>query len=287
MLLAIISQSVGRRSLLELHCKTFSKFLPNVSHYIFFPFGKSHVQDILNKYNIIGFDPADVTWCRNDKIPDSGYGMMLREISETKFLFVHDDVYLTNLFDVNSLEENLMKNDFYGLLDSVTINTTSVYSTIHYNSKPLTDLRLGTFFLGGDKNLFLDNNLSTGNMKRLIPIYSQLKYGLYNLKFMGFPKVDGGFDFNLKILNQSYKVKRDKNLPGVVHLERFTNFFSSRGLNANSVDKNAWISNNYNYSLDKRKNDYTILLKYANILESHGIWDDFLNTKTINTIFKC
>lgn len=285
MLFGIISQSVGRRSLLELHCKTFSTYLPGVNHYIFFPYGKGSVQDILDRYGVIGLDTSDVMWRRNDRIPDSGYGMMLGEIKESKFLFVHDDVYLTNAFDKDRLEYNLAEFDFYGLLDSVTVRTDSVYSSIKYDGIPLSELRLGTYFLGGDKNLFLTNGMSTGNIERLIPIYSQWKYGLYKLRFNGIPRMDGGFDFNLKILNQEYSVKRERNLPGVVHLERFTNFFSTRGLNASNVDASLWMGNSFDYGEHKRKNDYSTLMRYANIFASHEIKDDFLNIETITEIY--
>ena len=284
--LAVISQSVGRRSLLELHCKTVSEFIPDASHYIYFPYGKSKVFDLLQDYNVKGFEQADVKWTRNERVPDSGYGLMLNEVSESKFLFLHDDVYLTELFDNRKLISALENFDFYGLLDSVSVSIESVYSKIRYDGKRLADLRLGTFFLAGDKNLFLTEGFSTGNVERLIPIYSQLKYGLLKLRFNGMPKIDGGFDFNFRILKGKHSVQRDSELPGVIHLERFTNFFQSRGLDASSVDENSWLNNDYSYSDNKRMNDYPTLLKYSNILESHGIFDEFLNVETIKRIFK-
>ena len=284
--LAVISQSVGRRSLLELHCKTVSEFIPEASHYVYFPYGKSKVLDLLQDYNVKGFEQADVKWTRNERVPDSGYGLMLNEVSESKFLFLHDDVYLTEPFDNRKFISALENFDFYGLLDSVTISIESVYSKIKYDGKRLSDLRLGTFFLAGDKNLFLSKGFSTGNVERLIPIYSQLKYGLPKLRFNGIPKIDGGFDFNFRILKGSYSVQRDSELPGVIHLERFTNFFQSRGLNAGSVDEDSWVNNDYSYSDTKRMNDYSTLLKYARIFQDNDICDSFLNTRTVNRIFK-
>ena len=99
MSLAIITQCVARNSILKLHCHTISKYFKNYNHYIYFPFGKESYTEIINEYNIKAYDPSDVMWRRNDSVPDSGYGMMLNEVLEDKFIFLHDDVYFNDLFD--------------------------------------------------------------------------------------------------------------------------------------------------------------------------------------------
>ena len=285
MSLAIITQCVARNSILKLHCHTISKYFKNYNHYIYFPFGKESYTEIINEYNIKAYDPSDVMWRRNDSVPDSGYGMMLNEVLEDKFIFLHDDVYFNDLFDYNTVVQDLSSHDFIGCLDSVSLDTPYPYDQVLYKKIPIYKLRIGTYFMCGDKNVFLSNNMSTGSMKYLLPILSNILLNNYKLKIKKTIMVDGGFNFNFEILKNKYSVKRYEHLKGVVHMERFSNFFISRGLKPFTVNEKLWRENKFKYDSKKKKNDKKVLMKFALILENNNIHDDFLNTNTIKSMF--
>jgi hypothetical protein len=170
-------------------------------------------------------------------------------------------------------------------LDSVSLNSPYPYDQVLYQNVPIFKLRIGTHFMCGDKNVFLSNNMSTGSMKYLVPILSNILLNNYKLKIKKPIMVDGGFNFNFEILKVKYSVKRYNDFKGVIHMERFSNFFISRGLNPFSVDKKLWIENRFKYNLNKMKNDKETLIKYSLILQDNNIHDDFLNTSTINLMF--
>ena len=285
MSLAIITQCVARKSILKLHCSTISKYFKNYNHYIYFPFGKENYSEIINEFRIKAFDSSNVKWKRNNRATDSGYGLMLNEVFEDKFIFLHDDVYFNNHFNHEKIIRDLSSHDFIGCLDSVSLNSPYPYNQVIYKNIPIHKLRIGTYFMCGDKNIFLSNNMSTGSMKYLVPILSNIFLNNYKLKIKKTIMVDGGFNFNFEILKSKYSVKRYEQLKGVVHMERFSNFFISRGLNPFTVNEKLWIENKTKYDLKKKKNDKKFLMKFALILEDNNINDDFLNINTIKSIF--
>tara|TARA_Y100000588_G_C14137198_1_gene874354 strand:- start:261 stop:1118 length:858 start_codon:yes stop_codon:yes gene_type:complete len=283
MSLAIITQCVARHSILKLHCHTISKHFKNYNHYIYFPFGKENYSEIIKEYNIKAYDSSNVKWKR--KMPDSGYGLMLNEVLEDKFIFLHDDVYFDNLFDYNTIIKDLSSYDFIGCIDSVSLDSPYPYDQVLYNNIPIYKLRIGTYFMCGDKNVFLSNNMSTGNMKYLFPILSNVLLNNYKLKIKKPIMVDGGFNFNFEILKNKYSVKRYEHLKGIIHMERFSTFFISRGLKPFDVNEKLWRENKFEYNLNKKNNDEKHLMKFALILEKNNIYDDFLNTNTVGSIF--
>lgn len=285
MSLAIITQCVARKSLLRLHCYTISKYFKNYNHYIYFPFGKENYSDVINEFNIKAYDPSNVKWKRNKSVPDSGYGLMLNETLEDKFIFLHDDVYFNELFNYDLIINDLSSHDFIGCLDSLSLNHPYPYDQVLFKNIPIHRLRIGTYFMCGDKNIFLSNKMSTGNMKYIVPFFSNILLNNYKLKIKKPIIVDGGFNFNFEILKNKYSVKRYEKLDGIIHLERFSNFFISRGLNPFTVNEKLWKENKFKYNIDKKNNDEKILMKYSLVLENNNIYDNFLNVNTIQSIF--
>ena len=154
---------------------------------------------------------------------------------------MHDDCILGRNSNIFSLvREKLKHYDFCGKLENnndmkevckkLDYTNTSKYKDLIIKGESMHDKRIGTWFLSGKYNAFIKNKLSFGEDIRLINFFSNIMLNNYKFRLKKpYLKLDGGFNFNLKIhkYNIPYFILGDE--INILHLVHATNFFVKKG----------------------------------------------------------
>lgn len=178
----------------------------------------------------------------NIKSVDANYDFLMEQVPPKDiFITMHDDCILgknSRIFSI--VREKLERFEFCGKLENnkdmkeickkLNINNISKYRDLIVNGKNMHDARLGTWFLSGNYKTYKKHKLSLGDNTRIYSLLSNILLNNYKFRLKKpFLKLDGGFNFNLKIhkKNLSYHVLSDN--IDIRHLVHATNFFVKKG----------------------------------------------------------
>ncbi len=223
-----------------------------------------------------------------------------KDLKEVKdyFLTLHDDSMLISNKTGEMIREVLENYSFGGYLDTRQIKG---YNNVLLDGIPISSLRIGTWFLFGDKKTFLQNKYTTGlyktlNQNELDKYFSNSK----RIKFINEPNawLNGGFNLNIQ-------ARIDNNLMLIIdkfpekyaeHITKVTGFFAPRDMLDYADTKKEikmWesrIKNLKKATLPKGtmykdpEFDISFLEKLTKWLESEEIYDQLLNKKTIEKL---
>lgn len=309
-----LSQLGSRVSIAELHIKKVLRAFKddhNSNHvfYVVDPENKKLV-NFVNKYRP---NPKVTIYTRNDnyitdfkRLKDSALGggdanydflIKLPEIG-SYFLTLHDDSIIKNSQISSLIRVYMVQYDFCGYLDSRKITQ---YSNLLIDGTPLSEIRLGTWFIFGKSEVYVNSNYKMGlyktiNLKNLNKMFgktTRLKLLSDNIW------LNGGMPFNIQARLDNRTVLILNNHPAVLaeHLTKVTGFFAARGMLKYSdtlEEIGIWrkrFIKLHNLPKDKLetlyndpKFDRKFMLNLAKCLEEEGIYDSLLNTETIETI---
>ena len=318
--LTTISQIGSRKSIAQLHIKKIinaSRNNKNINHILYLVNPDNHdlgeyLNNIKSQYqNVFLYRKEDNNYTNFKKLEkigwqyggDSNYDFLIRTKEVKKwFLTLHDDSMIEDCDLLLRLKEEKGTNDFFGYCD--TRKEISGYQKMYIDNIPLSQIRIGTWFFLGNKEIYLKNNYQVGCFKKRLSLYWYFKFKFNKrLRFSeSLVWLNGGFPFNIqaRLDNQKIKVleghrsKEDTNEnPIAFHLTKITGFFTSRNL-AQFIDKEEEITKweDYFQVLNKNMNykqiefDKNFLLNIANILKRNEIEDQLINEKTINYLTK-
>ena len=178
----------------------------------------------------------------NTKCVDGNYDYLMNKVKPKDiFITMHDDCIIGKNSKIFSIvREKLERYEFCGKLENnkdmkevckkLNIKNISKYNHLIVKGKNMHDSRLGTWFLSGNFKAYKDNGLSLGEDMRLYNYISNILLNNYKFKLKRpFLKLDGGFNFNLKIHKRNipfYILSDDINIKHLVHA---TNFFVKKG----------------------------------------------------------
>jgi hypothetical protein len=223
---------------------------------------------------------------------DCNYDFLIRrsEVGDL-FLTMHDDT----LIQTNSLYEEVMalisEADFAGYCD--TRREITGYQNILFEGVPMSDLRLGTWFTLGRRDIYLAKDFKIGDYRSYWKYHLWARYGFdRRLRFLS-KKIwlNGGFDLNINARIQNFRFNvRPYNPEVVEHYEKITGFFAATkrqllGYADTDEEISRWQEyfNKLKSVGDKKQieHDIEFLLKLAEKFEHEDIYDQFLNSRTI------
>ncbi len=227
----------------------------------------------------------------NTNCVDANYDYLMKQIPPKDiFITMHDDCILGKNSGIFSIvREKLEKFEFCGKLENnkdmkeickkLNIDNISKYKHLIVNGKNMHDARLGTWFLSGNYETYKKNKLSLGDNTRLYNLISNILLNNYKFKLKKpFLKLDGGFNFNLKIhkKNLPYHILSDD--INIKHLVHATNFFVKKGFYTGLGSPNTWEERWKSMNLENKIKE----------IEREKIFLKFLNEKliSINQPFK-
>lgn len=284
----------SRASLIDLHLSTLKKFFSNDFRIVALMPDKTKkvAREITEKYENIEFvERTSETF--NPLTPDGSYDVLLRKYKDTDyFLFNHDDTIYKS-YAVDYLKEFYKNYDFFGAIDNASKpGIENPYSNILLDNIPFTDLRIGTWFLGGSSNSMVDLGYFVGKGKKEYPLLSNLRYLTTRLKVRKLRvTTDGGFNFNIKsrLDKKSIKIVNPDKDNIAEHFTRLSAGFANRGLLEivdSSNEKDIWISRLKNLKKDKNfdqfKKDKEFLLGIYKNFQKYNIKDSLFNEDLIN-----
>lgn len=230
---------------------------------------------------------------------DCNYDFLIRR-PETRevFLTLHDDAIMLTDDLHRDLEAALSGCDFAGYIDSR--GEIDSYRRIIMDGKPMSELRLGTWFTAGRKDLYLSRNYRIGDYRNYWKYHLMVRYGFTKrLKFLD-QKVwlNGGFDFNIRARLEGLKLRildKETSIPPMaMHLTKITGFFAATKRNMlQYADSDQEVERWLEYARNlQAKGDLTqidfdrkFMLDLSGTFEEAGISDPLLNRAMILEIF--
>ena len=180
----------------------------------------------------------------NTSCVDGNYDFLMSKVNPKDiFIVMHDDCIIGKNSNIFSIVRNkLAKYEFCGKLENnfdmqeicrkLDIKNISKYENLLINNESMHDKRIGTWFLSGNYRSYKSNKLSFGDGIRIFNYLSNILLNNYKFKLkVPMLKLDGGFNFNLKIHknNIPYYILEDD--IDITHLVHATNFFVKKGFN--------------------------------------------------------
>ena len=180
----------------------------------------------------------------NTTCVDGNYDFLISKVNPKDiFIVMHDDCIIgknSNIFSI--IRNKLKKYEFCGKLENnsdmkaickkLNIENVSKYENLLINNESMHDKRIGTWFLSGNYSAYKSNKLSFGDGIRLFNYLSNILLNNYKFKLkVPMLKLDGGFNFNLKIHKNKIPYYILKDNIDITHLVHSTNFFVKKGFN--------------------------------------------------------
>ena len=298
--LSIFTMLGGRASVIDLHLKSLAKHTSKSTKKICLlpPNHRTKTLALCSKYG------DDFEFVSREKFgfhlkptPDVNYDRLFKEKCITsKFIFIHDDTILLSPLE-NYLKKKFVDYDFVGAIDNaVKPGQFNQYSKILFDKKSMADIRIGTWFLAGDSNIYRRNKLSVGEASRLFPVWSNLLFQTLRLRIRGLSAYsDGGFNFNIKARKLGLSINTvDPNGDDVaVHFSRLAAGFHNRGLGqfvdtpseidiwhqrlSDFIKTNDW---------DNYKKDMNFLTGIYEHLKEHDVYDDLICAENLDVFAK-
>lgn len=226
---------------------------------------------------------------------DFNYDFLLRscEIGDA-FLTLHDDslIYSGNVFEL--VRESLAGVNFGGYLDQRAIET---YQKILLDGVPLSELRIGTWFLFGNTKVYRDGGYALALYKNYYRWLINIKFRTTRISAKAFRLwLNGGFDLNIRarldgqefsILDKTHGARLGSELE---HFEKFTGFFTRRnmlGLVDTNTEVDAWMKRHADKARLKDSDaafEVEFLESMAKMLDSFGIQDPLLNLNVVEDL---
>ena len=284
----------GRASVVDLHLQSLKEYMPDVKKICLLPDqSRDKTLKVSDKYKKNFTFIERETFGFLKKYPDGNYDKLLKNYCATNnFLFLHDDSIIhSNLGGtlINLLEEF----DFVGAIDNaVRPDDYNHYSKIIWDGSPMSEIRIGTWFLCGNYKTYSKHKLSVGAGGYLYPLLSNLKYWTTKLNVKGVRvHVDGGFNFNIKarLLDFRIKILEAEKLGYATHFSRVTAGFANRKLiEYIDTDEEVGIWQNRFGEFGRKEvqaqalKDLNFLYGLCSFYEDYGIKDDLINKNTID-----
>lgn len=304
-----VSQLGARASLAKLHVESLlrsaleSGVTVNHCFYIVDPANEKVAElgeELSSKHQVFHRENNDVTPFGRRGVPpfggDFNYDYVLKrgEIGDV-FITLHDDSILYNGRIFPRVLSNVDQNPFGGFLDQ---RAKSTYEDVYLDGTPLSDLRIGTWFLYGSHKKYSDAGYS-------LALYKNYWRWLINLRFRTTRItankariwLNGSFDLNIRarldghsfaIFDEIYPEALQEDL---THFEKFTGFFTARDMlkysdTAGEVD--AWAARLENLAKCNRHDqvvfDLEFMASMVNLLDRYDIKDPLLNGQVISDL---
>jgi hypothetical protein len=245
MSLTTLSQLGCRRSLAELHVLALLNHTSNVKgiNHVFYNVSDENIV-LKNFVKNLGMNHQVFFQSDNNYTPfgrklspkyggDHNYDFLIRSASlNERFLTLHDDSIFKDGF-LTELQDEMIKNevDFFGFKDTRVLEP---YTTVFLDNLPFSDLRIGTWFFSGLRDVYLGRGYTMAEYQYYYRWLINFKYRTTRISSSKIRIwLNGGFDVNLKGRLDRYKftVLDVKDFPdSIVHNEKNTGFFSKRDM---------------------------------------------------------
>lgn len=241
-----LSQLGARLSLAKLHVKllTAAAAGQNINHAFYIVDSKNkklmaYGEELAKKHQVRTRNENNYTQFGKRGVPpyggDFNYDYLLRSCTiGDAFLTLHDDslIYSPNIFKL--VNATLKHADFGGYLDQRALET---YKKIFLDGIPLSELRIGTWFLFGNTRLYRENSYTMAIYRNYYRWLINIQFRTTRISANGLRLwLNGGFDLNIRarldgrrfaILDQTNGDRLQNELE---HFEKFTGFFTRRGM---------------------------------------------------------
>ena len=216
----------------------------------------------------------------NTNCIDGNYDFLINKVKpKDLFITMHDDCILgkdSNIFSL--VRKKLEIYDFCGKLENnidmkeicqkLNIQNISKYKDLIIDGKNMHDIRLGTWFLSGKYNSYKQNQLSFGDDIRIYKFLSNILLNNFRYKLkVPFLKLDGGFNFNLKIHKKNIRYSILEDDIKIKHLVHATNFFVKKGFYDGLGELSQWEARWHSLKKKKKLREIKqekIFLKFLN-----------------------
>ena len=273
----------SRRILIDLHLQRLQNFFPG-DIIALEPRDPKLTSYFSQKYPNIHFVRRSVDTFKNTNA-DRTYDILIKRYANAykKFLLVHDDTIFSAPFN-NCITENSMF-DYFGALDNVADPLKSPYRFLKLDRRPMSELRIGTWFLSGDVNQTLHKGYSFGKKETVYPLLLNLKYRSFRINLLRYKiTLNGGFDFNISSRLQNEKIKII--MPKCAHhFCRMASGFQSRSMlqyTDTDEEQALWISRLNNLrskDIKQYKKDRKFMKGILNYFQDAGIEDGLFNDR--------
>lgn len=226
---------------------------------------------------------------------DFNYDFLLRSCSiGDAFLTLHDDTLIYDPKVFTLVKTTLEQGGFGGYLDQRALDT---YRKIFLDGVPFSELRVGTWFLFANTELYRNNNYSLALYKNFYRWLINIQFRTTRISTTGLRLwLNGGFDLNIRarldghrfvILDHKHGDRLGKELE---HFEKFTGFFTRRGMlefvdTPGEVDR--WMKRHADKSrLSDTEAAFEIefLDSMTQMLNAYGIEDSLLNPNVVEDL---
>jgi len=229
---------------------------------------------------------------------DFNYDYLLRscDIGDV-FLTLHDDslIYSRDVFPM--IRQSLLNHEFGGFLDQ---RAKDAYSRIFLDNVPLGELRIGTWFLFGNTEVYRRYGYKLAIYKNFYRWLINLHFGTTRLSACAFRLwLNGGFDLNIRgrldghsfdVLDRQHAHRLGCDLE---HFEKVTGFFAHRGMldfvdTPTEVDEwKKWLKSNGKVGGKKCESfEIKYMKELADLLARYEVEDPLLNRETITYLEK-
>ena len=232
----------SRASLIDCHLNSLIKHIPKDFRVVALAPDQSNTssQEVIKKYSKRIFFEKRNNSNFSIKSTDATYDFLIEKYSDSKyFLINHDDTIYLN--DIETYIHELADNyDFFGAIDNAAKpGFPNPYEKILLDNKPFSQIRIGTWFLGGSVKKYLENSYKVGQGKYEFPVISNLRYWTTRINVKAFRVyTDGGFNFNIRSRLDNNKIKIIDPFADDIaeHFTRLSMGISNRGM-SKIVDK--------------------------------------------------